>query len=246
MRTAAIVLAGGSGSRVQRSVNKVYLPLGERPMLAYPLETFERAPVIDRVVLVIRGEDRQAAESVLAELPISKLTRVVEGGSSRHLSEMAGLEAIAEAIESGDIDLVAIHDGARPFVTLDLLERLVAKAGEVGGAVPGMPVEAPLYRVTGEDAALLAQDELRRMQTPQVFAAPPLLAAYRASIEAGFEGVDTAEAVERFSDLEVAVVPGDPRNIKATFIEDFFQAEEWVPAWDKGVWLQGTSATQGS
>jgi len=76
------------------------------------------------------------------------------------------------------------------------------------------------------------------MQTPQVFLAQPLLVAYRASIAAGFEGVDTAETIERFTDLPVEVVEGDPRNIKVTFIEDFFQAEEWAVDWDKGRWLK--------
>ena len=147
MKTAAIILAGGSGSRVQQAVNKVYLPIRERPVLAYCLETFERAPSIDRVVLVIREEDRQQAEQVLSEIPVSKVTDVVEGGPTRHRSEMAGLDCLAPAIEADEVELVAIHDGARPFITLDLLEELIAVAAEHGGAVPGLSVEAPLYRI---------------------------------------------------------------------------------------------------
>ena len=73
-------------------------------------------------------------------------------------------------------------------------------------------------------------------QTPQAFWADDLLAAYRQAAEVGFEGVDTAETVERFSDLTVTVIAGDPRNIKVTFVEDFFQAEEYALSWDKGVW----------
>lgn len=236
MITAAIILAGGSGSRLQQAVNKVYLPIRERPMLAYCLETFERAAAIERVVVVIREEDRKQAEQVLAEIPISKSTVVVEGGPTRHRSEMAGLEALADRIEASEIELVAIHDGARPFVTLALLEELI-EAARRGGAVPGLPVEAPLYRVEAEQAAPLPEESLRRMQTPQIFLARPLLDAYRASIRFGEEGVDTAETIERFTDLDVEVVPGDPRNIKVTFVEDFFQAEEWATAWDKGRWL---------
>lgn len=238
MKTAAIILAGGSGSRVQQAVNKVYLPIRERPVLAYCLETFERAPSIDRVVLVIREEDRQQAEQVLSEIPVSKVTDVVEGGPTRHRSEMAGLDCLAPAIEADEVELVAIHDGARPFITLDLLEELIAVAAEHGGAVPGLSVEAPLYRIGNADVEPLPEASLRRMQTPQVFLAQPLLVAYRASIAAGFEGVDTAETIERFTDLPVEVVEGDPRNIKVTFIEDFFQAEEWAVDWDKGRWLK--------
>lgn len=237
MRTAAILLAGGSGSRVQRELNKVYLPIGDREMLEYSLETFERAPEIDRVVLVIRDEDRARAELLLAETPVSKLTRVVTGGPSRHRSELAALDALSEEIESGEVELVAIHDGARPFLTLELLSTLVEVATTRGGAIPGLPVEEPLYRLDDEGAEPLPPHTLRKVQTPQVFWAKPLLEAYRLSVEAGFEGVDTAETIERFSDLEVAVVPGDPRNIKVTFVEDFFVAEEWAPSWDKGTWV---------
>ncbi len=238
MKTAAIILAGGSGSRVQQAVNKVYLPIRERPVLAYCLETFERAPSIDRVVLVIREEDRQQAEQVLSEIPVSKVTDVVEGGPTRHRSEMAGLDCLAPAIEADEVELVAIHDGARPFITLDLLEALIAVAAEHGGAVPGLSVEAPLYRIGDADVEPLPEASLRRMQTPQVFLAQPLLVASRASIASGFEGVDTAETIERFTDLPVEVVEGYPRNIKVTFIEDFFQAEEWAVDWDKGRWLK--------
>ena len=237
MKTAAIIPAGGSGSRVQQAVNKVYLPI-RSGRCSPTLETFERAPSIDRVVLVIREEDRQQAEQVLSEIPVSKVTDVVEGGPTRHRSEMAGLDCLAPAIEADEVELVAIHDGARPFITLDLLEELIAVAAEHGGAVPGLSVEAPLYRIGDADVEPLPEASLRRMQTPQVFLAQPLLVAYRASIASGFEGVDTAETIERFTDLPVEVVEGDPRNIKVTFIEDFFQAEEWAVDWDKGRWLK--------
>jgi 2-C-methyl-D-erythritol 4-phosphate cytidylyltransferase len=236
MTTAAIVLAGGSGTRSQQIFNKVYIPIRERPMLAYSLETFDRSESVGRLVLVIRDDDRQVAERVLAETPISKPTAVVAGGASRHQSEQAGLLALANAIETGEIDLVAIHDGARPFMTLELLEQVIGEARAHGGAVPGMPVEPPLYRISETMVEPLSSDTLRLVQTPQVFRAAPLLAAYRKAAEVGFEGVDTAETVERFSDLEVALVAGDPRNLKITFIEDFFEAEDWAEMWDKGGW----------
>ncbi len=96
-----------------------------------------------------------------------------------------------------------------------------------------------MYRATSDGLTMLAPLNLRRVQTPQVFHARPLLEAYLASVAAGFEGVDTAETVERFSDLEVKVIPGDPRNIKITFVEDLFVAEEYALEWDKGEWVSG-------
>jgi 2-C-methyl-D-erythritol 4-phosphate cytidylyltransferase len=235
---AGIVLAGGRGSRVQHDVNKVYLPIGERDMLEYSLETMSRSPSVDRVVLVVRDEDRSRAENLVAEIVPAKLTNVVIGGATRHESEQAGLEALAGDIEAGAIGMVAIHDGARPFMTLDLLESTISVARHRGGAIPGLRVHETLYRI-GDSPEALPQDALRRVQTPQVFWARPLLDAYRRAAAAGVEGVDTAETVERFSDLEVAVVAGDRRNIKLTFVEDFFLAEEYALVWDKGEWTDG-------
>ena len=237
MAVAAIVLAGGAGSRVRKNVNKVYLPVRDRDILAYSLETLGRSPRIARVVLVVREEDRGHAEFLAVETIASKPSNVVIGGPSRHLSELAGIRALADLIESGAIEIVAIHDGARPFLTHDLLNRLLDAAVAHGGAIPGLPIEAPLYRATSEGLKVLPSLNLRRVQTPQVFHARLLLEAYQASVAAGFEGVDTAETVERFSNLEVKVIPGDPRNIKITFVEDLFVAEEYALDWEKGGWV---------
>lgn len=205
-------------------------------MLEYSLETVHRSAVVDRVVLVVRAEDRPRAENLITEMLPSKPTLVVIGGATRHESEQAGLEALAPAIDAGEVGVVAIHDGARPFMTLRLLEGVVAAARARGGAVPGLRVEETVYRVEGPGAHPVDAASLRRAQTPQAFQAGPLLEAYRRAAAAGVEGVDTAETVERFSDLRVAVVPGDPRNIKVTFVEDLFQAEEYALVWDKGAW----------
>ncbi len=233
---AAIILAGGSGSRVQKEINKVYLPISNRDMLEFSIETMDRSPFIERIVLVVRDEDRPNAEVLIAETMPSKLTDVVTGGSTRHESEEAGLAQLAESIEAGKIDLVAIHDGARPFMTLELLEAVIAAARDSGGAIPGLEVEEPLFRHHEDAVELLEQTSLRRVQTPQAFRARPLLEAYRRAREAGFQGVDTAETIERFSDLSITVVPGDPHNIKVTFVEDFFAAEGYALQWEKGRW----------
>ena len=221
---------------MQKEINKVYLPISSRDMLEFSIETMDRSPFVERIVLVVRDEDRPNAELLIAETMPSKLTDVVTGGSTRHESEAAGLEQLAGAIEDGSIDLVAIHDGARPFMTLDLLESVITAARETGGAIPGLEVEEPLFRHDDGEVELLEQTSLRRGQTPQAFRAGPLLQAYRRAKEAGFQGVDTAETIERFSDLAIAVVRGDPHNIKVTFVEDFFEAERYVTEWEKGRW----------
>lgn len=223
---------------MQKEINKVYLPIGDREMLEFCLETMDRSPDIDRIVLVVRDEDRAHAEVLIAETMPSKLTDVVTGGPSRHESEHAGLEALAESIEAGDIEIVAIHDGARPFMTLELLDAVIEAARATGGAIPGLRVDEPLFRIEESGASLLEPETLRRVQTPQAFRAMPLLDAYRRADATGYHGVDTAETIERYSDLAITVVPGDPHNIKVTFVEDFFAAEGYAQEWEKGRWME--------
>lgn len=236
MSIAGIVLAGGSGSRVQRDVNKVFLPLREREMLAYSLDTMDRSPMVAEVILVVRDEDRAMAERVIGETGVSKLVAVVTGGESRHQSEWHGIEAVEEQIESGRIDIVVVHDGARPFMTSELLAATIEAAQRSGGGVPGLPIDGPVYERRDAETVSLPQRKLRRMQTPQAFRAAPLLTAYRQAEQESREGVDTAETAARYSDIAIEVVPGDPRNIKVTFVEDIFRAEEYAAAFERGSW----------
>lgn len=234
MRLAAIVLAGGVGARVRSGINKVFLPVRDRAVLDYSVRTFQRASGVVQIVIAVRPEDRHRLDHLMGG-PGPPL-KMVAGGVTRHQSEVSAIDFLATAIEDGAIDLIAIHDGARPFMTLEILEACLAAAVRFGGAVPGVPPEAPLYRLEEGAAVPLANESLIRAQTPQVFKARPLLEAYRASVEAGFEGVDTAETMEKFSTVEVAVVPGDERNLKVTFVEDLFRAEVLAESWDDGKW----------
>jgi len=237
VRLAAIVLAGGLGARVRSGINKVFLPVQDRAVLDYSVRTLQRASGVSWIVIAVRPEDRHRLDHLIEDGPGPPLSTVA-GGVTRHQSEVSAIEFLAPAIEAGAIDLIAIHDGARPFMTFDLLEACIEAAVRFGGAVPGMPPEAPLYRLEEGAAVPLASVALIRVQTPQVFKARPLLEAYRASLEAGFEGVDTAETMEKFSTVEVAIVPGDERNMKVTFVEDLFRAEELATNWDDGKWVR--------
>lgn len=240
MTTTAILLAGGSGTRLGSGDNKAYLELADRPLVAWSLAAFERCELIDDVVLVTRPEDRARAIATAADVGAHKLRAIVPGGATRHESEQAGLDAIAEDIGSGALTLVAMHDAARPFVSGALLERLLVTAAERGGAVPGLPVGAPFLVRTGPSGDVAAgtptdprvdTSTLRRMQTPQAFLAPGLLAAYRSATAVGFHGVDTAETVERYGDLTVVVVDGDPDNRKVTYLDDLAAAERRAVTW---------------
>ena len=230
MTTTAILLAGGSGTRLGTGDNKAYLELAGHPLLVWSLAAFERCGLIDDVVLVTRAEDRARAREVADAAGVSKLGAIVEGGATRHASEHAGLEAIAGAITAGHVTLVAIHDAARPFVSQELLARLLATAAARGGAVPALPVGASfLARPATQDVVPTA--DLRRMQTPQAFRARELLAAYREATLAGRHGVDTAETITDRGALTVAVVDGDPDNRKVTYADDLRAATERATTW---------------
>jgi 2-C-methyl-D-erythritol 4-phosphate cytidylyltransferase len=230
MTTTAILLAGGSGTRLGTGDNKAYLRLGGHPLIVWSLVAFERCRLVDDVVLVTRAEDRDRAREAADAAGVTKLRAIVEGGATRHASEHAGLTALSADIDAGRVTLVAIHDAARPFVTGDLLGRLLVTAAERGGSVPALPVGTPFLVRSGTEEVVWT-DALRRMQTPQAFHARGLLDAYRAATAAGFHGVDTAETVEHHGDLEVAVIAGDPDNRKVTFADDLRAAEERARTW---------------
>lgn len=232
MTVTAILLAGGSGTRIQQATNKVYLPIRDRPLLRWSLEALLDSPAVDHVVLVIRDEDTEHAREATGDDLWPRLRAVVPGGVTRHASEQAGLAEITADVEAGTVDVVLVHDAARPFVTAELIARTVETAQRVGGAVPALPLDATVVRV--EDGHLngsLMVDHVRRVQTPQAFAAAPLLQAYRAAAADGFVGSDTAESVLRYTSLPVTAVAGDPSNVKVTFIEDLFYAEELAGRW---------------
>ncbi len=205
-----IVLAGGSGTRFGTATNKVYAEVDGRPLLAAALETI--AGAVEFLVLVVRGGD----EAEAARLVDGRSIEVTTGGVTRTESERAGLDVLRDRIAAGEVEWVGIHDGARPFVSAALIERLFGAARSVGGAVPGLPVDEQLYELIDGRLALRADPAPWAVQTPQVFAAGPLLDAYDA--QPGADGLDTADIVG--DRIAVAMVEGDPTNRKITYPGD--------------------------
>jgi 2-C-methyl-D-erythritol 4-phosphate cytidylyltransferase len=228
---AAVVLAGGSGTRLGAERNKVYLPLRGRPVLVWSIATFTDMPEVGAVVLVVRESDRPLADRMLAEHTTGGV-EVVIGGSTRQESELAGLRRLAARIEAGDIDAVLVHDAARPLAGRELASSVLAAARADGGAVPGLwrddlAAAAP----DGSSLAGPSPDGLVAVQTPQAFRAAPLLAAYEEAARCGFVGTDTASCMERFApDVPIRWVAGDDRNIKITYAHDLIVAEHAASA----------------
>lgn len=225
--TAAVVILGaGSGSRVGAETNKVLLPLDGRPLLAWSVRDALTLAAIDPVVVVCRPGERGDVGAALSPYVGDRELLLVDGGTTRHRSEKSALDLLAARIDAGEVDVVAIHDGARPLAGADLLGRVVAAAREHGGAVPVQPLPGLLPRDPA--AADPTADDLVGVQTPQAFRAEPLLAAYRQADAAGFEGTDTAACLERYADLAPDAVPSGPANLKVTYADDLRAAEALV------------------
>jgi 2-C-methyl-D-erythritol 4-phosphate cytidylyltransferase len=218
-----VVLAAGMGTRVGADGNKAYLPLAGRSMVSWSLDAVTQVPGIKRTVLVFRrGERDLAQESVKRELG-SATVELVEGGDSRHASEFNVLAYLAGDIESRAIDVVLIHDAARPMAGPDMFAAALSVAREFGGAIPALPI--PDVVTSGSDGVETVSGALVRVQTPQAFRALPLLQAYRAAEREGFEGTDTSSCIERFTDVDVRTFHGEERNLKVTYANDIAVAE---------------------
>lgn len=213
----AIVLAAGSGTRLGAGTNKVWLPLGGRPLATWSIRWVIESKLFDRIIVVTHPDEREFAREVTRKYFRAKL-EFVDGGASRHGSETKALEHIAPSIEKGQCKLVMIHDGARPLAGPSLIKRMVAAAERDGGALPYL-----------ESAALEGaphEAELVRVQTPQIFRAAPLLRAYRLAARDGFEGSDTSMCIEQYApELHVTCVRGTAQNLKVTYPQDLVMAE---------------------
>lgn len=223
MAAAVVLLAAGSGSRVGAWTNKVLLPLGEVPVLVWSVRDALSLPDVAQVVLVVRREDRPAVGAAVTPHLGDREVLVTDGGATRHASEWAALRVLAPLIEDGTVDVVAVHDAARPLAGVELWRAVLDAARRHGGALPVVPATALLAPGAAEAPA-----DLAAVQTPQAFAARPLLDAYRAADSAGFEGTDTAACLAAYGDTPVAAVPGSPVNLKITFPEDVLLAARLV------------------
>lgn len=224
---AFVVLAGGSGTRVGSDRNKVYLPVAGKPVISWSLGWAAEVPEVGRVVLVIRPQDEDLAAEAVAAADLTDTVEIVLGGVTRHQSEQAALNHLSWPICAGSIDVVAIHDGARPLAGSGLLRQVIQVAAAHGGAVPTLG-EPDAWSVD-PGGRLVPPDpghQLHRVQTPQAFRAAPLLDAYAAALRDGVEGTDTSAALEGRSGVRVVAVPGHADNLKVTFADDLHRAQQ--------------------
>lgn len=216
-----VVVAAGASSRMG-GVDKVFAPLLERPILTYCLDAFDASDHVRGLCLVLNEANRAKGEDLVEGGRWQKLIAVATGGARRQDSVRMGLEALAGRLDPAP--LVAIHDGARPFVNGEMIEAGVRAAKRWGAAVPGVPVADTLKSVSQDNLVKATPHRagLRAVQTPQVFRADLLLEAHR---RVPGDVTDDAMMVERIGGT-VGVFPGDPENLKITTSRDLANARE--------------------
>lgn len=225
MKNTAIVLAGGSGSRMKSSVKKQYLMMQGSPVLCHSLEVFQACPRIDEIILVCgKGEIEQCRSNIVEPYGFTKVTDIVEGGKERYHSVHEGLKAIT------DCTYVLIHDGARPFVDEDILNRVLDELPKCRACVVGMPVKDTI-KMSNADGFVdrtLPRELLWSIQTPQSFEYALIREAYDKLAEqeiAEIKVTDDAMVAEYILQIPVKLVEGSYDNIKITTPEDLLLAE---------------------
>jgi 2-C-methyl-D-erythritol 4-phosphate cytidylyltransferase len=215
-KIGAVIAAAGSSQRMG-GIDKMFASLGGEPVLARVLSVFQHCPTVDQVVVLLSDQNLKAGQQLVAEGGYSKVTDVCPGGSRRQDSVVNGLNRLT------DCQWVVIHDGARPLVTVDLIERGLEVASQTGAAIAAVPVTDTI-KLAGDDLLVQGTPPRRSLwavQTPQVFRFDIIAEAYR---QAKFEVTDDSTPVERLGH-KVKIYPGAYDNIKITTPDDLAIAE---------------------
>lgn len=206
----AVIVAAGSARRMD-GIDKILAEVGGVPVIARTLLAFERCDLVDEIIIVTRSDLCVPVGNLCRTFFIDKAKSVVQGGSTRAESVRLGLRAMSDKTE-----LAAIHDGARPFVSPELLERVLLSAAETGAAAPAVPIKDTVKRAEeGVVVETVDRSTLYAVQTPQVFQADFISAALYSCIQDGIEVTDDCSAAERMG-KRVTLVEGAYDNIKIT------------------------------
>ncbi|AHF05872.1 2-C-methyl-D-erythritol 4-phosphate cytidylyltransferase [Desulfitobacterium metallireducens] len=220
-RIGVVIPAAGQGKRMGAACNKLFLALAGRPILAHTLALFEASSQVEEIVVVGSEEDLANIRTLIQEYQIKKVSQVTLGGKERQESVFAGVKALNPAIQR-----VAVHDGARPLLTLEELNRFFTESEEYSAAIMAIPLKDTIKRVDEKGQVLETppRERLRAVQTPQIFERELLEDAHRQCAIEGFLGTDDASLVEWLG-KPVQVLDGMLENIKITTPEDLWIAE---------------------
>ena len=214
MNYTVVLPAAGSGKRMKADKNKLLLELFGKPIFLYTLEVFEQDPQCEAIWLAVKAEERNIIEQYVTEYGITKVQGYAEGGMERQDSVRACLEAIPPC------GVVLVHDAARPFISREVIGRLVEAAVESGAAIAGVPVKDTIKKAAaGIIQETVDRGQLWMIQTPQAFTYDLILEAAHAAAQDGFMGTDEAMLVERLN-LPVQIIESTYENVKMTTPDD--------------------------
>ena len=221
---AALIVAAGSGKRMGGDVPKQFLEIGGEPILRLTLERFQQASLVSHIYVVTSRHSIDRYGAIFKdEWGITKVAKIVAGGAERHHSVWAGLQALEDSVE-----IVLIHDGVRPFVSPQIIEKSVQAAKNFGAAVVGVSPKDTVKHVNHERInGTIDRHSVLLAQTPQTFQKKLIISAYEHAFLKNEFSTDDAALVENLG-REVVVVPGDSRNIKITTPEDLLIARAFM------------------
>lgn len=222
----AIVLSAGQGKRMGTSIQKQYIQLQGRPIVYYALETFQKSDIIDEIIMVVgQGQEEFCRKEIVEQYGLDKVIKIVEGGAERYHSVWNGLQEINHD------GYVFIHDGARPFVTEEIINRVYHAVCEYDACVVGMPVKDTIK--IADEGEYTKETPNRKyvwqVQTPQVFSCNLVKEAYAKLMESDYtQSTDDTMVVEMMLGKKSKLVEGSYENIKLTTPEDLQIAEIFI------------------
>ncbi|HZJ76318.1 MAG TPA: 2-C-methyl-D-erythritol 4-phosphate cytidylyltransferase [Oscillospiraceae bacterium] len=222
MKISVIIAAAGKGKRMGKGYNKQYILLGGKPIVAHTIEVFENMGLIDEIILVVgRGETGSAEKDIIYKYNFKKVVKIVEGGAERGDSVYNGLKAV-----NTNCDIVLVHDGVRPFIAENIIEKSIETAKDAGACAVAVRVKDTIKVVKKnmEVDYTPDRDALWAVQTPQTFRYRLLLEAYEKLRIDDMKITDDAMLIEKLGHA-VKIVEGDYENIKITTPEDLILGE---------------------
>ncbi|NLM13672.1 MAG: 2-C-methyl-D-erythritol 4-phosphate cytidylyltransferase [Epulopiscium sp.] len=215
--TSVIIPAAGRGKRMGSQISKQYLDIGGKPILVHTIEKFDQSPLIHEIIVVTSKEEMEYFKNeIQLKYIFNKALKIVPGGKERQESVYNGLKKI-----SSETEIVLIHDGARPFVSLEEIGKSVEGARRYGACVIGVKVKDTI-KICNEEGYIVStpkREELWAVQTPQSFQTSIILEAHKKAEEDNFLGTDDATLVERLG-YSIKILEGNYQNIKITTPED--------------------------